>query len=245
MRCEPPHRAGGPAIGPARGQIDRAKARGVVVHSDAVQAVGHLDVDFGATGLDALSLSAHKFGGPTGVGALVISRDLQPEPLLHGGGQERSFRSGTLDVASIAGMATALDVVMANREQRSERIDRDDEFSQANDPRYAWLPPEANPLTECLADVVQRLVPYWQDVIVPDLRAGKVTLVAAHGNSLRALVKHLDGISNEDIVGLNIPTGIPLVYRLDADLRPTVRGGEYLDADAAAAAIEAVKNQGR
>jgi 2,3-bisphosphoglycerate-dependent phosphoglycerate mutase len=124
-------------------------------------------------------------------------------------------------------------------------IDADDEFAQTYDPRYAWLPPEANPATECLADVVTRLIPYWEDVIVPDLRASKVTLVAAHGNSLRALVKHLDGISDEEIVGLNIPTGIPLVYRLDADLRPTVRGGEYLDADAAAAAIEAVKNQGR
>jgi 2,3-bisphosphoglycerate-dependent phosphoglycerate mutase len=124
-------------------------------------------------------------------------------------------------------------------------IDPDDEFSQAHDPRYSWLPPEANPLTECLADVVARLIPYWQDVIVPDLRAGKVTMVAAHGNSLRALVKHLDGISDDDIVGLNIPTGIPLVYRLDDQLRPTVPGGEYLDADAAAAAIEAVKNQGR
>jgi 2,3-bisphosphoglycerate-dependent phosphoglycerate mutase len=124
-------------------------------------------------------------------------------------------------------------------------IDADDEFSQAHDPRYAWLPPETNPATECLADVVARLIPYWEDVIVPDLRVGKVTLVAAHGNSLRALVKHLDGISDGDIVGLNIPTGIPLVYRLDAHLRPTVPGGEYLDADAAAAAIEAVKNQGR
>jgi 2,3-bisphosphoglycerate-dependent phosphoglycerate mutase len=124
-------------------------------------------------------------------------------------------------------------------------IDRDDEFSQAHDPRYAWLPPEANPLTECLQDVVVRLVPYWEDVIVPDLRAGKVVLVAAHGNSLRALVKHLDGISDADIAGLNIPTGIPLVYRLDADLRPTVPGGEYLDPDAAVAAAAAVAAQGK
>ena len=124
-------------------------------------------------------------------------------------------------------------------------IDPDDEFAQTYDPRYAWLPPESNPSTECLADVVRRLVPYWEDAIVPDLRAGRVTLVAAHGNSLRAMVKHLDGISDDAIAGLNIPTGIPLVYRLDADLRPTVPGGEYLDPDAAAAAIEAVKNQGR
>ena len=124
-------------------------------------------------------------------------------------------------------------------------IDPDDEFSQTHDPRYAWLPPEANPLTECLADVVHRLLPYWEDVIVPDLRAGKVVLVAAHGNSLRARVKHLDGISDDDIAGLNIPTGIPLVYRLDADLKPTVRGGEYLDPDAAVAAAAAVAAQGK
>jgi 2,3-bisphosphoglycerate-dependent phosphoglycerate mutase len=121
----------------------------------------------------------------------------------------------------------------------------DDEFSQASDPRYAFLPADARPATECLADVVRRLVPYWQDVIAPDLRAGRTVLVAAHGNSLRALVKHLDQMSEEAIVGLNIPTGIPLVYSLDDDLRPVTPGGEYLDADAAAAAIQAVANQGR
>jgi 2,3-bisphosphoglycerate-dependent phosphoglycerate mutase len=124
-------------------------------------------------------------------------------------------------------------------------IDPDDEFSQSHDPRYSWLPPEANPLTECLKDVVVRLIPYWEDVIVADLRAGKTVLVAAHGNSLRALVKHLDGINDDDIASLNIPTGIPLVYRLDADLRPTVRGGEYLDPAAAATAAAAVANQGK
>jgi 2,3-bisphosphoglycerate-dependent phosphoglycerate mutase len=124
-------------------------------------------------------------------------------------------------------------------------IDPDDEFSQTHDPRYAWLPPEANPLTECLKDVVVRLLPYWEDVIVPDLRSGKVTLVAAHGNSLRALVKHLDGISDADIAELNIPTGIPLVYRLDENLKPIVRGGEYLDPAAAATAAAAVANQGK
>lgn len=124
-------------------------------------------------------------------------------------------------------------------------IEPDDEFSQTHDPRYAWLPPEANPLTECLKDVVVRLIPYWEDVIVPDLRAGKVVLIAAHGNSLRALVKHLDGISDDDIAALNIPTGIPLVYRLDADLRPTVPGGEYLDPEAAVAAAAAVAAQGK
>jgi len=119
------------------------------------------------------------------------------------------------------------------------------EWSQAADPRYAGLPPELRPRTECLADVVDRMLPYWYDGIVPDLRTGETVLVTAHGNSLRALVKHLDGISDEAIAGLNIPTGIPLVYRLDTELRPTVLGGEYLDPDAAAEAIAAVAAQGR
>jgi 2,3-bisphosphoglycerate-dependent phosphoglycerate mutase len=123
-------------------------------------------------------------------------------------------------------------------------LDDDSEFSQAHDPRYADLGADA-PRTECLADVVQRLLPYWESSIVPDLRTGQVVLVAAHGNSLRGLVKHLDGIDDATIAGLNIPTGIPLVYRLDAELRPTQRGGQYLDPDAAADAIAAVANQGR
>lgn len=121
----------------------------------------------------------------------------------------------------------------------------DSEFSQANDPRYADLPSELLPRSECLADVLDRMLPYWYDQIVPDLRAGKTVLVTAHGNSLRALVKHLDQLSEEEIVGLNIPTGIPLVYELDEDLKPVNRGGQYLDAEAAAAAIAAVANQGR
>jgi len=121
----------------------------------------------------------------------------------------------------------------------------DNEYTQFDDPRYAFLPPEARPKTECLADVVVRMLPYWYDAIVPDLRAGKVTLVVAHGNSLRALVKHLDGISDADIAGLNIPTGIPLAYELDDNLAPVTKGGRYLDPAAAAAAIEAVKNQGK
>jgi len=121
----------------------------------------------------------------------------------------------------------------------------DDEWSQVGDPRYAALAPEIVPRTECLKDVVARLLPYWYDAVVPDLRAGRTVLVTAHGNSLRAMVKHLDGIDDETIVGLNIPTGIPLVYELDEALRPRERGGRYLDPDAAAAAIEAVKNQGR
>jgi len=125
-------------------------------------------------------------------------------------------------------------------------IDPDSEFAQTYDPRYAALPPDARPRTECLKDVVHRLIPYWEDVIVAEgLRQGQTVLVAAHGNSLRALVKHLDGISDADIAALNIPTGIPLVYRLDEDLRPIVPGGEYLDPQAAAEAAAAVANQGR
>jgi 2,3-bisphosphoglycerate-dependent phosphoglycerate mutase len=124
-------------------------------------------------------------------------------------------------------------------------IDPSDPWAQTNDPRYSALPPEARPSTECLADVVTRLMPYWEDVVVGDLRAGKTVLLVAHGNSLRALVKHLDGISDADIAELNIPTGIPLVYRLDDDLRPIVPGGEYLDPDAAQHAAAAVAAQGR
>ena len=120
----------------------------------------------------------------------------------------------------------------------------DDPYSQVGDPRYADLGDEM-PRTECLKDVIERFLPYWESAIVPDLTSGKTVLVAAHGNSLRALVKHLDQISDEDIAGLNIPTGMPLVYRLDEDLRPTVAGGEYLDPEAAAAAAAAVANQGR
>ncbi|WP_414689795.1 phosphoglyceromutase [Nocardioides sp.] len=118
----------------------------------------------------------------------------------------------------------------------------DDQYSQVDDVRYAGI---EVPRTECLKDVVERLVPYWEQAIVPDLRAGHTVLVTAHGNSLRALVKHLDGISDTDIAGLNIPTGQPLVYRLDDEFRPTVAGGEYLDPEAAAAAAAAVANQGR
>ncbi len=119
------------------------------------------------------------------------------------------------------------------------------EYSQAGDRRYAKLAPDVVPRTECLKDVVTRLLPYWYDAIVPDLRSGDTVLVVAHGNSLRAMVKHLDGVGDEEIVGLNIPTGIPLAYDLDDQLRPVTPGGRYLDPDAAAAAIEAVKNQGR
>ncbi|MCH4250040.1 MAG: phosphoglyceromutase [Microbacteriaceae bacterium] len=125
---------------------------------------------------------------------------------------------------------------------RPPEIADDDEFSQVSDPRYAGL--ERVPRAECLKDVLERLLPYWQDAIVPDLRAGRTVLVTAHGNSLRALVKHLDGLSEEEIVGINIPTGMPLVYRLDAMLHPLVPGGEYLDPAAAAAGAAAVAAQG-
>lgn len=123
-------------------------------------------------------------------------------------------------------------------------IEDGDEFSQVNDPRYQDLG-NSIPKTECLKDVVQRLIPYWEQEIIPDLKSGKVTLVTAHGNSLRALVKHLDGISDQDIAALNIPTGIPLLYELTDDFKPVKNGGEYLDPVAAKAAIEAVANQGR
>ena len=112
-------------------------------------------------------------------------------------------------------------------------IEKGSEFSQDADPRYADI--GGGPLTECLADVVARFVPYFEQAIVPDLKAGKTVLIAAHGNSLRALVKYLDGMSDDEVVGLNIPTGIPLRYDLDADLKPTVPGGQYLDPEAAAA----------
>ena len=121
----------------------------------------------------------------------------------------------------------------------------DDPLSQSDDPRYASLPPEARPKTECLKDVVARMLPYWYDAVVPDLNTGQTVLVVAHGNSLRALVKHLDGISDAAIAELNIPTGIPLVYELDDAFRPEVPGGRYLDPEAAAEAAEAVRNQGR
>ncbi|WP_407685233.1 phosphoglyceromutase [Mycobacterium sp. HUMS_1102779] len=122
-------------------------------------------------------------------------------------------------------------------------IEQGSQFSQDADPRYADI--GGGPLTECLADVVDRFLPYFTDVIVPDLRSGKTVLVVAHGNSLRAMIKYLDGMSDEEIVGSNIPTGIPLRYDLDAQLRPMVAGGTYLDPEAAAAGAAAVAGQGR
>jgi len=116
------------------------------------------------------------------------------------------------------------------------------EFDVSSDPRYRELPPHVIPRTECLKDTLERTLPYWEDAIVPDLRAGRVVLVAAHGNSLRALVKHLDGISDDDIAELNIPTGNPLVYELDDSLSPVSSG--YLDPEAAAAGAAEVAAQG-
>ena len=123
-------------------------------------------------------------------------------------------------------------------------IAADDEFAQTGDPRYADLGAEL-PATECLKDVVARMLPYWESAVIPDLKAGKVVMLAAHGNSLRALVKHLDGISDADIAALNIPTGIPLLYELDESFAPITRGGRYLDPEAAAKAAAAVASQGR
>jgi 2,3-bisphosphoglycerate-dependent phosphoglycerate mutase len=121
-------------------------------------------------------------------------------------------------------------------------LDRDDPGHARFDPRYRDLAPELVPDSECLKDVVDRMLPYWYDAIVPDLRAGRKALVTAHGNSLRALVKHLDEIPDDEIPGLNIPTGIPLVYELDQDLRPV--SSRYLgDPEAAKAAAEAVARQ--
>ncbi len=124
-------------------------------------------------------------------------------------------------------------------------LDKDAEYSQFNDARYADIPEAERPQTECLKDVVARMIPYWESDIKPDLASGQTVLVTAHGNSLRALVKHLDEISDEDIASLNIPTGIPLFYELDDDFKPVTKGGRYLDPEAAKASIEAVKNQGK
>ncbi len=118
------------------------------------------------------------------------------------------------------------------------------EWDVSRDPRYAHLTTDLVPRTECLKDVLHRMLPYWYDAIVPDLVAGETVLVAAHGNSLRALIKHLDGLSEEQVVVLNVPTGQPLRYDLDDDMHPTNPGGTYLDPEAAAAAAEAVAQQG-
>jgi len=122
-------------------------------------------------------------------------------------------------------------------------IELGSEFSQDSDPRYAGEP---IPRAEALSNVLDRALPYWESDIIPDLQSGKTVLVAAHGNSIRALVKHLDDVDSSTIAGINIPTGIPLLYTLDEEtLKPTNPGGTYLDQEAAAEAIKAVANQGR
>ena len=123
-------------------------------------------------------------------------------------------------------------------------LEPDDERNPCRDPRYGSLPPAVLPLTECLKDTVARVVPYWEQGIAPQIKAGKRLLIAAHGNSLRALVKYLDNVGDQEIVELNIPTGIPLVYELDASLKP-IRHYYLGDADAVAAAQAAVAAQGK
>ena len=123
-------------------------------------------------------------------------------------------------------------------------LDKSDERSPARDPRYKNLDPKDIPLTECLKDTVARFLPHWHETIAPAIKSGQRVLIAAHGNSLRALVKYLDDISDKDIVGLNIPTGIPLLYELDKDLKPL--GHRYLgDPEKIKAATQAVANQGK
>ena len=123
-------------------------------------------------------------------------------------------------------------------------IEDNNKYSQFSDARYADLGASL-PKTECLKDVVERMIPYFNGELKTDLNSGKTVLVTAHGNSIRALVKHIDGISDTDIAGVNIPTGIPLLYEFNDQFEPVKKGGEYLDQDAAKAAIEAVANQGK
>jgi 2,3-bisphosphoglycerate-dependent phosphoglycerate mutase len=123
-------------------------------------------------------------------------------------------------------------------------LEKNDPRSPANDPRYKNLKPDEIPLTECLKDTVARFLPYWHETIAPVVKSGKRVIIAAHGNSLRALVKYLDNVSDEDIVGLNIPTGMPLVYELDDNLKPIKH--YYLgDPEEVKKAMEAVANQGK
>ena len=146
---------------------------------------------------------------------------------------------GTLVLTALASGCSSQEPQLPSR---PPPIEPGSKYSQDADPRYADV--DEVPLTECLKDVVARLIPYWESTISKDLLAGRTVLVTAHGNSLRALVKHLDGISDDDIAGLNIPTGIPLRYDLDENLRPLNPGGTYLDPEAAAAGAAAVANQG-
>ena len=127
---------------------------------------------------------------------------------------------------------------------RPARAQIGDERNPSRDPRYASLKPDEVPLTECLKDTIARFLPYWHDTLAPAVRSGQRVIIAAHGNSLRALVKYLDDVSDKDIVGLNIPTGIPLVYELDDALKP-IRHYYLGDPEAVAHALQAVADQGK
>ncbi|MEP6853661.1 MAG: phosphoglyceromutase [bacterium] len=225
---------------------------------------GWVDVDLTATGEDEARRG----------GDLLVEHDLLPD-VVHTSVLRRAIRTAeiSLDVAERHwipvrrswrlnerhyGALQGKDKVQVREEFGEEQfmvwrrsydtppppLAADDEFSQVGDPRYRSLL-DSVPRTECLKDVLGRFLPYWYDAIVPDLQLGRTVLVAAHGNSLRGLVKHLDGLSDEAVVSLNIPTGIPLHYRLDpATLTPS-EPASYLDPAAAAASIEAVANQGK
>jgi 2,3-bisphosphoglycerate-dependent phosphoglycerate mutase len=226
---------------------------------------GWVDVDLSATGVDEAvrggTLLAERELLPDLVHTSVLRRAIRTGQIAldtadrHWIPVRRSWRLNERHYGALQGKNKAQTLAEFGEEQfmlwrRSydvppPELAEDAEYSQFDDKRYAVLPPEARPRTECLKDVVTRLLPYWYDAIVPDLRTGATVLIAAHGNSLRALVKHLDNISDADIAALNIPTGIPLLYTLDADLHPLTPGGEYLDPAAAATSIESVKNQGR
>lgn len=124
------------------------------------------------------------------------------------------------------------------------KLDESSPMNPAKDPRYAHVPPAQLPLTECLQDTVARVIPYWESDIVPAIKAGHKVVIAAHGNSLRALIKHLDGIGDDEIVNLNVPTAQPLVYELDDNFKP-IRSYYLGDPDAIKAAMAAVANQGK
>lgn len=167
---------------------------------------------------------------------------------------ERSWRLNERSYGALQGLNKAETAAKHGDEQvliwrrsydtRPPALEPDDERNPRHDPRYADLSDDEVPLTECLKDTVARVLPYWEERIVPQIRTGKQVIIAAHGNSLRALVKHLDGISDEEIVSLNIPTGVPLIYELNDDMTPA--GHRYLgDQDEVRAAMEAVANQGR
>ncbi len=167
---------------------------------------------------------------------------------------ERSWRLNERSYGALQGLNKAETAEKHGDEQvliwrrsydtRPPALEPGDERNPRNDPRYSELTDEELPLTECLKDTVERVLPYWQERIVPRIRTGKQVIIAAHGNSLRALVKHLDNISDEEIVGLNIPTGVPLIYELNEEMQPL--SSRYLgDQDAIKAAMEAVASQGR